>query len=83
MEDQEDLTEEWLQELEDTYHPERVVVEYNGMWKVSEFEALTLPEGWGIAQKLTTVDASTFEVYMMNLKPLFVEMVRDSETGGI
>ena len=79
VEDQEDLTEEWLQELEDTYHPERVVVEYNGMWKVSEFEALALPDGWGIAQKLTTVDASTFDVYMMNLKPLFVEMVRNSE----
>ncbi len=65
--------------MEDKYHPERVVVEYNGMWKVSDFEQLKLPEGWGIEQKLTTVDASTFQVYLTNLKPLFVEMVRDSE----
>lgn len=79
VEDQEDLTEEWLQEMENRHEPERVVIEYNGMWKVSDFEKLRLPEGWGIEQKLTTVDASTFQMYLTNLKPLFVEMVRDAE----
>lgn len=76
---QEELTPEWLEELEKKYIPERIIVEYNGMWKVSEFEEMKLPEGWGISQKLTTVDASTFGVYMTNLKPLFVEMVRNAE----
>ena len=28
---------------------------------------------------MTTVDASTFQMYLTNLKPLFVEMVRDAE----
>lgn len=79
VEDQEDLTEEWLEEMDRKHGPDRVVVEYNGMWKVSDFEALTLPEGWAIEQKLTTVDASTFQMYLTNLKPLFVEMVRDAE----
>ena len=79
VEDPEDLTEEWLSELDAKYHPERVVIEYNGMWKVSEFEAMKLPDGWAIEQKITTVDASTFQVYLANMKPLFVEMVRNSE----
>ena len=79
VEEQEDLTEEWLEEMDRKHEPDRVVVEYNGMWKVSDFEALTLPEGWAIEQKLTTVDASTFQMYLTNLKPLFVEMVRDAE----
>ncbi len=79
VESQEELTEELLAELDRKYRPERVVVEYNGMWKVSDFEKLKLPEGWGIEQKLTTVDASTFQMYLTNLKPLFVEMVRDAE----
>ncbi len=79
VQDQKDLTEAWLEEMNKKYKPERVVVEYNGMWKVSDFEALKLPAGWGIEQKLTTVDASTFQTYLANLKPLFVEMVRDSE----
>ena len=79
VEDQEDLTEEWLEEMSRKHEPERVVVEYNGMWKVSDFEALKLPQGWAIEQKLTTVDASTFQMYLTNLKPLFVEMVRGAE----
>lgn len=79
VEDPEDLTEEWLSEQGAKYHPERVVIEYNGMWKVSEFEAMKLPDGWAIEQKITTVDASTFQIYLANMKPLFVEMVRNSE----
>ena len=79
VENPEDLTEDWLCRMDEKYRPERVVVEYNGMWKVSEFEAMTLPAGWMIEQKLTTVDASTFQIYLNNMKPLFVEMVRGSE----
>lgn len=76
---QTDLTEGWLREMNLKYQPERVVIEYNGMWKVNDFEQIKLPEGWAIEQKLTTVDASTFQMYLTNLKPLFVEMVRNSE----
>ena len=79
VDSQEELTEDLLTRLDVKYHPERVVIEYNGMWKVSDFEKMKLPEGWGIEQKLTTVDASTFQMYLTNLKPLFVEMVRDAE----
>ena len=49
------------------------------MWQVSEFEKMKLPAGWAIEQKITTVDASTFQMYLTNLKPLFVEMVKGAE----
>ena len=45
VEDQEDLTEEWLEEMNKKHEPERVVIEYNGMWKVSDFEKMKLPGG--------------------------------------
>ena len=76
---QEDLSVVLMEEMDKLDEPERVVVEYNGMWKVSDFESLRLPDGWAIEQKLTTVDASTFQMYLTNLKPLFVEMVRNAE----
>ncbi len=79
VESQEMLTEEYLRELNTKHRPERVVIEYNGMWKVSDFEQMKLPYGWEISQKLTTVNAETFQMYLTNLKPLFVEMVRNSE----
>lgn len=79
VERQEDLTGQYLESLDKKYRPARVVIEYNGMWKVSDFENIQLPANWYMEQKLTTVDASTFQMYLINLKPLFVEMVRGSE----
>ena len=75
----EDLTQERLVAFDAFYRPERVIIEYNGMWQVSKFEEIRLPKDWGIAQQIVTVDASTFQVYMNNMKSLFVEMVRNAD----
>lgn len=49
------------------------------MWQVSKLEELTFPSGWGIEQHIVTVDASTFQVYLNNMKSLFMEMVRNAD----
>ena len=59
VDDPEDITLEWLEEVEQKYKPERVIFECNGMYPVSKMEALEVPKGWGLVQKLTMVDAST------------------------
>lgn len=74
-----ELTREWLEEIDRTYGPERVIIECNGMYPVSRMEALDVPDGWGLVQKLVTVDASTFGTYLANMKPLFMDMVRNAE----
>ena len=79
IEEEEEFTPNHLIELEKQYKPARIIIEYNGMWQVSEFEKMKLPAGWAIEQKITTVDASTFQMYLTNLKPLFVEMVKGAE----
>lgn len=79
VEDPEDMTVEWLEEVERTYHPERVIIECNGMYPVSRVEAMEVPSGWGLVQKLVTVDATTFGTYIANMKPLFMDMVRNAE----
>ena len=75
----EDLTPERLVAYDAFYQPERVIIEYNGMWQVSKFEEMQLPKDWGLVQQIVTVDASTFQVYMNNMKSLFVEMVRGAD----
>ena len=57
IEDEEDLTPQRLAAMDIIHQPERVVIEYNGMWLVSKFEQMELPEGWGIEQEITCVDA--------------------------
>lgn len=79
VEKPEDFTRELLQSFERKYHPDRVLLEYNPLWSVTKLEQLELPAGWGIVQQIVTVDSSTFQVYMNNMKSLFVEMVRNAE----
>ncbi len=78
-EDLEGFTPEFLRKLEEEYHPGRVLVEYNGMWQTGQFYQMELPAGWAVVQQITIVDASTCQVYMNNMKSLFLDMVRGSE----
>ena len=73
------LTTERLVAYDVFYNPARVIIEYNGMWQVSQLENLDMPKGWGISQEIVTVDSTTFQVYMNNMKSLFVEMVRNAD----
>ena len=65
-----------LLELDKKYHPERIIIEYNGMWNFKNFK---LPQHWGLEQQITCVDASTFPMYYTNMKSLLAEIVRNSE----
>ncbi len=62
--------------MEIIHQPDRVVIEYNGMWLVSRFYDMKLPFGWGVEQQITCVDGSTFQVYMANMKSIFMDMVK-------
>ena len=79
VEKPEDFNKELLQSFERKYHPDRVLLEYNPLWSVAKLEQMEMPAGWGIVQHIVTVDSSTFQVYMNNMKSLFVEMVRNAE----
>ena len=70
------LTPQYLKELEVIYRPERVLMEWNGMWNQDE---LALPKDWTIYQQITIIDGSTFELYVQNMKPLLGAMLRNSE----
>ncbi len=65
-----------LIELEKKYKPERIIIEYNGMWN---FKNMKLPFHWTIEQQITTIDASTFPMYFTNMRSLLAEMLRKSE----
>ena len=76
VDDFEKLTPQYLNELKVIYQPERVLMEWNGMWNQDD---LKLPEDWIIYQQITIIDGSTFELYVQNMKPLLGAMLRGSE----
>lgn len=79
IESREDFNEERLMLMDILHKPERVVIEYNGMWLVSDLAKTKMPEGWGVEQQITCVDASTFQVYLNNMKSIFMDMVRTAD----
>lgn len=76
VDDPSDITPDKLMEMDKTYKPSRVLIEYNGMWNYKEFR---LPFLWKLEQQITLIDASTFEMYFANMKSLLVEQLRKSE----
>ena len=76
IEDLEDFTTSHLMELEKKYRPERILIEWNGMWDFREFK---IPNAWRLEQQITTIDASTFNMYFTNMRSLVAEQIRNSE----
>lgn len=76
IENEEDFNPDFLQELDKKHKPERIVIEFNGMWNCKNIK---FPWFWKMEQQITTIDASTFAMYYSNMKSLLAEMVRKSE----
>ncbi len=79
VEDEEDFTTDFINGELEKIHPDRVIIEYNGMWMLKNlFEAV---EGTplDIFQTLTMANAETFDIYMNNMRSLAVEMFKISE----
>lgn len=67
-----ELTAEKLSSLAKECGAVRVMIEYNGMWQLSQLFQ-NLPEDWGIYQEIFFVDSSTFLSYNSNMRSLVVD----------
>ena len=76
IEDEADFTAANLIAIEKELNPERIIIEYNGMWTVKDMK---LPFHWNVEQQITLIDASTFPTYYSNMKSMVAEMIRKSE----
>ena len=76
VDDASEMDEDFFGRMEALYDPERVLIEWNGMWPQDQ---LHLPEDWQLFQQITIIDGSTFDLYLNNMKPLLGLLVRNSE----
>ena len=79
VEEKEQLTTEFLQEVDRRYQPERVLVEFNGMWPIDVLRELKLPKTWGLYQAIHVIDATTFEMYRANMQSLIIDAVTEAD----
>lgn len=79
IDSEEDFTPERLAQINRDYAPEQVFIEYNGTWGAERLIESPLPEGWVIVQSLATVDSTTFELYLNNMRAMMQEQVFSSD----
>lgn len=78
IEDEEELTAEALLDWDKSFRPDRVMVEYNGMWMLDTlFQAM--PQNWMIQQEFFFADARTFLNYNANMRQLCFDKLRSCD----
>lgn len=73
VEDEEALTEAYMDELAKKYNPQRVIIEYNGMWDMAVPFNMNYPKAWFIYEVITLVNAETYGVYLNNMRGIMME----------
>lgn len=69
-----------LEKLDKEYLPDSVFIEYNGTWDPEKvYEEGFLPKDWMIVQSLATVDATTFDMYLLNMRQMMVNQLKKAE----
>lgn len=76
---EEDLSYAFLKKCDSLIEPDRVMIEFNGTWSLSRFMETEQPFDWLLVQILSTVDASTFEMYLNNMRSMIYDQLLHSE----
>ena len=78
VEEESTLTPQKFAAWEMKYAPQRVLIEYNGMWQIDSL-VKALPENWLIYQEITFADSRTYENYNANMRSLVVDKLTSCE----
>ena len=75
---QDQINPGFFQNCERAYRPVQVIIEWNGTWDIKPLLEMELPKGWQIEGIYSTVDATTMESYMANMRKMFLEPLFES-----
>ncbi len=78
LENEADFTPEALEAMGKEINPERIIIEYNGMWLLDTLYQ-NLPDSWVVAQEFLFCDATTFLSYNANMRQLMVDKLKSAE----
>ena len=78
IDSEEDITPELLVKLTRKHLIDRIIIEYNGMWKLDTL-FMNMPEYWAIYQCVMSADCMTFELYNANMRALMFDKLAACE----
>ena len=71
-----ELTPQKMRELDTVYHPNQVFIEFNGSEKIPDSLLKDMPDFWPLVEILSTIDATTFQLYIQNMRGMLFEQLR-------
>jgi uncharacterized repeat protein (TIGR03943 family) len=74
-----ELTPQKMRELDTVYHPNQVFIEFNGSEKIPDSLLKDMPDFWPLVEILSTIDATTFQLYIQNMRGMLFEQLRYSD----
>ena len=78
LEDKDEFTTDILSKAAAKVKPDRVVIEYNGMWDMRLIND-AFPKNWELYQVITTINAETYKLYLANMGSQIYQHVSNSE----
>lgn len=79
VENEEDLTPELFESLQKQYKPDRVLLEYNGMWNPATIVSMPFPKNWTIYQVITILDGENFKLFLNNIKMAAMNLLTNTD----
>lgn len=76
IDEEEGFTTEFLEECNEQYKPEQVMIEYNGTWNMETVLNASVPEGWILVQIIATVNSKTYDNYRSNMGAILMEQIK-------
>ena len=68
-----------LNALDKEYKPERILIEYNSTWLLQALYAAPKPDAWALAQIITLVDSTTYEIYIKNMREFMSDGLKEAD----
>ena len=80
IEDEADIKGEVFDQWIENHKPDRIIIEYNGMWQLDNLYD-NIPRVCTVAQEMLFLDASTFINYNNNMRSLVVDKLKSCEVA--
>ena len=79
VDEQEELTPDFLEAQRKKCRANQVIVEFNGMWQIQDFYVNSMPQNWALYQIIALADGPSFEMYAKNMASLMMEKLRNAD----
>lgn len=78
IESKDELRGNKLAELEGKHSPSRILIEYNGMWELSDIYS-QMPPHWFVFQNICIANSAKFPSYLANMRKLCYDKLMDAD----